>query len=149
PGAIVQQLERVRGQVVTVQAGATQPFDPSGFDRDDGRARSEKPIDVLGARVTSRVKRHARAFARHEVIPQARVVDRPDGRTVDAPRRARLEARDAARVADVEEHHGLSTHSTPASSVAALMPRFWPAVPAFEMWWLRNSNTRHGPAGRF
>jgi hypothetical protein len=28
----------------------------------------------------------------------------------------------------------LSTHSTPPSTVAALIPRFLPAVPAFEMW---------------
>ena len=39
------------------------------------------------------------------------------------------------------------THWTPAMRTAALTPRFSPAVPAFEMWWLRSSTIRPGPRG--
>ena len=57
------------------------------------------------------------------------------GRTGRSPRSRRKRRYSAGR----------RTHWTPATTTAAFRPRFSPAVPAFETWWLRNSTTRPGP----
>jgi hypothetical protein len=103
-GAFVKAFEGLRRQVVAVQPAGPQLFQPAVFDRDNRRARPEKPLDISRGCYAIGVIRHAGALTRDQVVAEALRINGPHGGLYSVFGRSRLESFDAGLLADMKQH---------------------------------------------